>query len=41
MLEVFNAIAQNGSLKGAAVALGIKPSTVSHQLVIPPEIDRV
>ncbi|MGH0002654.1 LysR substrate-binding domain-containing protein [Pseudovibrio ascidiaceicola] len=32
MLEVFNAIAQNGSLKGAAVALGIKPSTVSHQL---------
>ncbi|KZL03709.1 MULTISPECIES: LysR family transcriptional regulator [unclassified Pseudovibrio] len=32
MLEVFNAIAQNGSLKGAAQALGIKPSTVSHQL---------
>ncbi|QUS58678.1 LysR family transcriptional regulator [Pseudovibrio brasiliensis] len=32
MLEVFNAIAQNGSLRGAANALGIKPSTVSHQL---------
>ena len=32
MLEVFTAIAERGSLKGAADALGIKPSTVSHQL---------
>ncbi|MEO0978800.1 MAG: LysR family transcriptional regulator [Pseudomonadota bacterium] len=31
-LEVFTAIANQGSLKGAAHALGIKPSTVSHQL---------
>lgn len=31
-LEVFNAIAQQSSLRGAAIALGIKPSTVSHQL---------
>ena len=31
-LEVFNAIAQQSSLRGAAQALGIKPSTVSHQL---------
>ncbi len=32
MLEVFTAIAQHGSLRSAADALGIKPSTVSHQL---------
>lgn len=31
-LEVFNAIARENSLRGAAQALGIKPSTVSHQL---------
>ncbi len=31
-LEVFTAIAQHGSLKAAAQALGLKPSTVSHQL---------
>ncbi|MBO6892029.1 MAG: LysR family transcriptional regulator [Roseibium sp.] len=31
-LEVFAAIAQHGSLRAAADALGIKPSTVSHQL---------
>lgn len=31
-LEVFDAIAREGSLRGAAQALGIKPSTVSHQL---------
>lgn len=31
-LEVFNAIAQEGSLRAAAQFLGIKPSTVSHQL---------
>lgn len=31
-LEIFNAIAQEGSLRGAAQALGVKPSTVSHQL---------
>lgn len=31
-LEVFTAIAQHGSLRAAADALGIKPSTVSHQL---------
>lgn len=32
MLEVFNAIAEQGSLRGAAQALGLKPSSVSHQL---------
>ncbi len=31
-LEVFNAIAQHGSLSAAAHKLGIKRSTVSHQL---------
>ena len=31
-LEIFTAIAQRGSLKAAADALGVKPSTVSHQL---------
>lgn len=31
-LEVFNAIARHGSLREAADVLGIKPSTVSHQL---------
>lgn len=31
-LEVFTAIARHGSLRAAANALGIKPSTVSHQL---------
>ena len=31
-LEVFTAISRQGSLRGAADALGIKPSTVSHQL---------
>lgn len=31
-LEVFTAIAEKGSLRAAADALGIKPSTVSHQL---------
>ncbi|QEM83843.2 LysR family transcriptional regulator [Halomonas binhaiensis] len=31
-LEVFAAIARHGSLRAAANALGIKPSTVSHQL---------
>lgn len=31
-LEVFNAIAQEGSLRAAAHVLGVKPSTVSHQL---------
>jgi len=31
-LEVFNAIAQEGSLRAAAQTLGVKPSTVSHQL---------
>ncbi|MEM7461564.1 MAG: LysR family transcriptional regulator [Pseudomonadota bacterium] len=31
-LEIFTAIAQQGSLRGAADILGIKPSTVSHQL---------
>lgn len=31
-LEVFNAIARESSLRGAAQALGVKPSTVSHQL---------
>jgi len=32
ILEVFNAIAHEGSLRGAARKLGVKPSTVSHQL---------
>lgn len=31
-IEIFNAIADTGSLKGAADRLGLKPSTVSHQL---------
>lgn len=31
-LEIFTAIARHGSLRAAADALGIKPSTVSHQL---------
>lgn len=31
-LEIFNAIARAGSLNGAASELGVKPSTVSHQL---------
>ena len=31
-LEVFDAIVRAGSLRGAATMLGIKPSTVSHQL---------
>jgi len=31
-LEVFNAIAQEGSLRAAADVLAVKPSTVSHQL---------
>lgn len=31
-LEVFTAIANHGSLRAAAQALGTKPSTVSHQL---------
>lgn len=31
-LEVFNAIASHGSMRAASDALGIKPSTVSHQL---------
>lgn len=31
-LEVFNAIARESSLRGAAQVLGVKPSTVSHQL---------
>ena len=31
-LEIFDAIARHGSLRAAAAALGIKPSTVSHQL---------
>lgn len=32
MLEVFTAIVENGNLRRAASALGVKPSTVSHQL---------
>ncbi|MEM7021407.1 MAG: LysR family transcriptional regulator [Pseudomonadota bacterium] len=31
-MEIFTAIAQSGSFRSAADALGIKPSTVSHQL---------
>ncbi|MGF1752756.1 LysR family transcriptional regulator [Vibrio makurazakiensis] len=31
-LEIFNAIANHKSLRGAAQDLGVKPSTVSHQL---------
>lgn len=31
-LEVFDTIAREGSLRSAAQALGVKPSTVSHQL---------
>ena len=31
-LEVFDAIAREGSMRGAARSLGVKPSTVSHQL---------
>ncbi|HBY86591.1 MAG TPA: LysR family transcriptional regulator [Colwellia sp.] len=31
-LEIFNAIASHKNLRGAALALGVKPSTVSHQL---------
>jgi len=31
-LEIFNAIANHKSLRGAAQELGVKPSTVSHQL---------
>ncbi|WP_136440828.1 LysR family transcriptional regulator [Pacificoceanicola onchidii] len=31
-LEVFDAIAREGSFKGAAARLGLQPSTVSHQL---------
>jgi len=31
-LEIFTAIAKTGSLRAAADALGVKPSTVSHQL---------
>jgi DNA-binding transcriptional LysR family regulator len=31
-LEIFNAIAEQGSLKGAGQSLGIEPSTISHQL---------
>lgn len=31
-LEVFNSIAREGSFRRAAQALGVKPSTVSHQL---------
>ncbi len=32
LLEVFNAIARDGSLRGAARALDVNPSTISHQL---------
>jgi len=31
-LEIFDAIAREGSFKGAATRLGVQPSTVSHQL---------
>ncbi|MEM8972775.1 MAG: LysR family transcriptional regulator [Pseudomonadota bacterium] len=31
-LEIFDAIAREGSFKGAALRLGLQPSTVSHQL---------
>lgn len=31
-LEIFNAIAEEGTLRGAANLLGLQPSTVSHQL---------
>lgn len=31
-LEIFDAIAREGSFKGAATRLGLQPSTVSHQL---------
>ena len=31
-LEIFDAIAREGSFKGAANRLGLQPSTVSHQL---------
>ncbi len=31
-LEAFNAVARNQSLRGAADSLGVKPSTISHQL---------
>lgn len=31
-LEIFNAIAKEGSFRAAAQSLGVKPSTVSHQL---------
>lgn len=31
-LEIFDAIAREGSLRAAATVLGVKPSTVSHQL---------
>ena len=31
-LEVFDAVAREGSFKGAAARLGVQPSTVSHQL---------
>lgn len=33
-IEIFNAIAETGSLKAASDRLGIKPSTVSHQLKV-------
>ncbi|MGO4836584.1 LysR family transcriptional regulator, partial [Rhizobiaceae sp. 2RAB30] len=32
LLEVFDAIARAGSMRGAAEALGVTPSTISHQL---------
>ena len=31
-LEIFDAIAREGSFKRAATRLGLQPSTVSHQL---------
>lgn len=31
-LEIFDAIVREGSFKGAALRLGLQPSTVSHQL---------